>query len=229
MEPRRMAKRYLIGNLTFLSRAALWPYQQSTGAEKAKRAADIALSLSGVIVLAPLLLCLMALIRVESPGSPIFSQKRVGQNGRLFTLYKLRSMAMDAEDNRTNLLASSDRSGVCFKSRQDPRITGIGRFIRRYSLDELPQIINVLKGDMSLVGPRPALKEEVAEYPARAMGRLAVKPGLTGLWQVSGRADIGFDKMVDMDLAYAASKSLWLDVTIFCATFRAIFSGRGAY
>lgn len=229
MEPRRMAKRYLIGNLTFLSRAALWPYRQSTGAEKAKRAADIALSLSGVIVLAPLLLCLMALIRLESPGSPIFSQKRVGQNGRLFTLYKLRSMAMDAEDNRTNLLASSDRSGVCFKSRQDPRITRIGRFIRRYSLDELPQIINVLKGDMSLVGPRPALKEEVAAYPARAMGRLAVKPGLTGLWQVSGRADIGFDQMVDMDLAYAASKSLWLDVTIFCATFRAIFSGRGAY
>jgi len=105
----------------------------------------------------------------------------------------------------------------------------VGRFIRRYSLDELPQIVNVLKGDMSIVGPRPALPEEVAAYPQKAFGRLAIKPGLTGIWQVSGRADIGFDQMVEMDLAYARSKSLALDAIIFFATFRAILSGRGAY
>ena len=138
-------------------------------------------------------------------------------------------MAADSEARRASLLATSDREGVCFKSRHDPRITRVGRFIRRYSLDELPQIVNVLKGDMSVVGPRPALQEEVAAFPKRALGRLAIKPGLTGLWQVSGRADIGFDQMVEMDLAYAASKSLWLDVAIFFATFRAILSGRGAY
>ena len=229
MEPRRMAKRYLIGNLTFLARATLWPYRQTTTAEKTKRAADIVLSLGGLMVLGPVLLCLMALIRLESPGSPIFEQQRVGQDGRSFTLYKLRSMAADSEARRASLLATSDREGVCFKSRHDPRITRVGRFIRRYSLDELPQIVNVLKGDMSVVGPRPALQEEVAAYPKRALGRLAIKPGLTGLWQVSGRADIGFDQMVEMDLAYAASKSLWLDVAIFFATFRAILSGRGAY
>lgn len=229
MEPRRMAKRYLIGNLTFLARATLWPYRQTTTAEKTKRAADIVLSLGGLMVLGPVLLCLMALIRLESPGSPIFKQQRVGQDGRSFTLYKLRSMAADSEARRASLLATSDREGVCFKSRHDPRITRVGRFIRRYSLDELPQIVNVLKGDMSVVGPRPALQEEVAAYPKRALGRLAIKPGLTGLWQVSGRADIGFDQMVEMDLAYAASKSLWLDVAIFFATFRAILSGRGAY
>lgn len=229
MEPRRMAKRYLIGNIAFLARAALWPFSQTSPVQKVKRLADIVLSLGGLLVLGPVLLCLMALIRLESSGPPIFKQQRVGENGRVFTLYKLRSMAADSEARRADLLATSDRDGVCFKSRSDPRITRVGRFIRRYSLDELPQIVNVLKGDMSVVGPRPALPEEVAAYSTRAMGRLAIKPGLTGLWQVSGRADIGFDQMVEMDLAYAASKSLWLDVIIFFATFRAILSGRGAY
>lgn len=229
MEPRRMAKRYLIGNLAFLAQAALWPYRQSSSSDKTKRAIDITLSLGGLILLGPMLLCLMALIRLESQGSPIFRQQRVGLNGRRFTLYKLRSMALDSEAQRAKLLATSDREGVCFKSRSDPRVTRIGKFIRRYSLDELPQIVNVLKGDMSIVGPRPALPEEVAAYPEKARGRLAIKPGLTGLWQVSGRADIDFDRMIDMDLAYASSKSLWLDVFIFYATFRAVLTGRGAY
>ena len=229
MEPRRMAKRYLLGNLSFLARAALWPHQQRSASDRIKRAADILMSLGGLSILGPVLLCLMGLIRLESQGSPIFKQQRVGHHGRVFTLYKLRSMAMDSEARRAALLENSDRQGVCFKSRQDPRITRIGRFIRRYSLDELPQIVNVLKGDMSVIGPRPALPEEVAAYSQKALGRLAIKPGLTGLWQVSGRADIGFDQMIDMDLAYASSKSLWLDTVIFFATFRAIFSGRGAY
>ncbi|MEE2943604.1 MAG: WecB/TagA/CpsF family glycosyltransferase [Pseudomonadota bacterium] len=229
MEPRRMAKRYLVGNLTFLARAAVWPYLQSSAERKTKRALDFVLSAGALLALGPVLLVIMALIRLESKGSPIFKQVRVGENGRRFTLYKLRSMAMDSEAKRAALLATSDRDGVCFKSKSDPRVTRIGRFIRRYSLDELPQIFNVLKGDMSIVGPRPALPEEVAAYPEKAKGRLAVKPGLTGIWQVSGRADIGFDQMIDMDLAYVRSRTLLLDAVLIMATFRAFLTGRGAY
>ena len=229
MEPRRMAKRYLLGNVTFLARAAVWPYLQSSMERKTKRGLDIVLSAATLLTLGPVLLAIMALIRLESKGSPIFKQVRVGENGRRFTLYKLRSMSMDSEAKRAALLATSDRDGVCFKSKADPRVTRIGRFIRRYSLDELPQIFNVLKGDMSIVGPRPALPEEVAAYPEKAKGRLAVKPGLTGIWQVSGRADIGFDQMIDMDLAYVHSRTLLLDAVLIMATFRAVLTGRGAY
>jgi lipopolysaccharide/colanic/teichoic acid biosynthesis glycosyltransferase len=127
------------------------------------------------------------------------------------------------------MLESSDREGTCFKARQDPRITRVGRFIRRASIDELPQIINVLRGEMSIVGPRPALPREVALYPKRAFGRLAVKPGITGIWQVSGRADVSFDKMVEMDLIYARSRNVLLDLILILLTVRAVVSGRGAY
>ena len=130
---------------------------------------------------------------------------------------------------RAALEANSDRAGVCFKSRRDPRITRVGRFIRRASIDELPQIINVLKGEMSIVGPRPALPCEVAKYPAHAYGRLAVKPGITGIWQVSGRADVSFEQMVEMDLVYASTRTVLLDLVIVLMTFRAVVSGRGAY
>lgn len=229
MEPRRMAKRYLIGNLTFLIRAAVWNDRQSTPTLTGKRLMDITLSLGGLLVLGPLLLILMLAIRIESKGSPIFKQVRIGADGKRFTLYKLRSMAKDSETRRAALLAKSDRDGVCFKAKNDPRITRVGRFIRRYSLDELPQIVNVLKGDMSVVGPRPALPQEVAAYPQKALNRLRVKPGLTGVWQVSGRADIGFDQMVDMDIAYTNSRTLLLDMILILATFRAVLTGRGAY
>jgi lipopolysaccharide/colanic/teichoic acid biosynthesis glycosyltransferase len=138
-------------------------------------------------------------------------------------------MSLDAETRREAILSTSDREGVCFKSRSDPRITPVGRFIRRFSIDELPQILNVLRGEMSIVGPRPALPCEVEAYPARARGRLAVKPGITGIWQVSGRADIGFDKMIDMDLAHASSRTILLDIVVILMTFRAVVSGRGAY
>jgi lipopolysaccharide/colanic/teichoic acid biosynthesis glycosyltransferase len=138
-------------------------------------------------------------------------------------------MSLDAETRREVLLSTSDREGVCFKSRSDPRNTRVGRIIRRFSIDELPQILNVLRGEMSIVGPRPALPCEVEAYPARARGRLAVKPGITGVWQVSGRADIGFDKMIDMDLAHAASRTILLDIVVILMTFRAVVSGRGAY
>lgn len=229
MEPRRMAQRYLIGNFTFMARAAVHALRQREPHAVPKRMIDIALSLGALVALSPIWLMIALAIRLESKGSPLFSQTRVGKNGKPFTIYKFRSMAQDSEARRAALLKTSDREGVCFKAKNDPRVTRVGRLLRRYSLDELPQILNVLKGDMSIVGPRPALAEEVAAYPNRALGRLAVKPGLTGLWQVSGRADIGFDQMVEMDLAYAKSKSVLLDMILIWLTFRAVFSGRGAY
>jgi lipopolysaccharide/colanic/teichoic acid biosynthesis glycosyltransferase len=135
----------------------------------------------------------------------------------------------DAERRRADIAALSDREGICLKLRNDPRITPVGRLLRRWSLDELPQIVNVLVGDMSLVGPRPALPEEVALYPSEAHQRHAVPPGITGLWQVSGRADIGFSDMIDLDLDYARRASLLLDLAILFRTFRAVVDGRGAY
>ena len=175
------------------------------------------------------MLAIAAAIRLTSAGPAMFTQTRIGQNGVPFKVLKFRSMYLDAEARREALLGTSDRAGICFKSRTDPRVTPVGRILRRLSLDELPQIINVLRGEMSIVGPRPALPEEVAQYPERALQRLDVKPGITGLWQVSGRATIGFDKMVDLDLAYVRTRSVWLDLLLIALTFRAVVSGRGAY
>ncbi|MHA7876571.1 WecB/TagA/CpsF family glycosyltransferase [Roseivivax sp.] len=229
MEPRRMAGRYLLGNATFLARAARHALAGVDRAQVIKRGLDLAVSLSALLLLAPLLLLVAAAIKADSRGPVFFKQTRVGKDGVTFGVYKFRSMFTDAEARRAALLATSDREGVCFKARHDPRVTRVGRLLRRLSVDELPQILNVLKGEMSIVGPRPALREEVAAYPARALGRLRVKPGITGLWQVSGRADIGFDKMIDMDLAYVRAKSPLLDLLLIAMTFRAVVSGRGAY
>jgi exopolysaccharide biosynthesis WecB/TagA/CpsF family protein len=229
MEPRRLAGRYLIGNFTFLARALSWKLKQADPSDAFKRAMDIALSFGALTLLSPLFLLLMIAIRLESPGRAVFRQTRVGREGRPFTLYKFRSMYSDAEKRRRDLEALSDRDGVCFKAKKDPRVTRIGRLMRRYSIDELPQIFNVLKGDMSIVGPRPGLPSEVANYSPHALRRLQAKPGLTGLWQVSGRADIGFDQMIEMDLAYARSRSVYLDMLIIGLTVRAVLSGRGAY
>ncbi|MGR3315040.1 WecB/TagA/CpsF family glycosyltransferase [Roseovarius indicus] len=225
MEPRRLAKRYLVGNATFLARAATHAVRQTD----AQRVLDIAISGSALAVLGLPMLAVAALVRLDSKGPALFKQVRVGKDGTPFGVYKFRSMHVDAEARRAALLATSDREGVCFKSRNDPRITRIGKYLRRLSIDELPQIINVLKGEMSIVGPRPALPEEVANYPQRAMGRLDVKPGITGLWQVAGRANIGFDKMIDLDLAYVRSRSTLLNLILIMLTFRAVLSGRGAY
>lgn len=229
LEPRRMAKRYLAGNVTFLAHAAKTAFAQTSATQMQRRFLDIAVSGSALLVLSPLLLLAALAIKCDTRGAVLFKQTRVGRNGAPFSMYKFRSMSVDAEARRSAVLATSDREGVCFKSRTDPRITRVGRFIRRFSIDELPQIINVLKGEMSIVGPRPALPSEVAAYPARALGRLAVKPGITGVWQVSGRADIGFDKMIDMDLAYASSRTIVLDIILILMTFRAVVSARGAY
>ncbi|PJE29216.1 polymer biosynthesis protein, WecB/TagA/CpsF family [Pseudooceanicola antarcticus] len=229
MEPRRMARRYLIGNFAFLGRAYLDARAQRPAGDTARRVFDVTVSAAALIILAPILLLTALAIRLESGGPVLFRQTRVGKDGTPFTMLKFRSMYPDAEARRAALLATSDREGICFKSRNDPRITRVGRILRRLSIDELAQILNVLKGDMSIVGPRPALPEEVAAYPERAMGRLEVKPGLTGLWQVSGRAEIGFDKMIDMDLAYIRSRSLLLDTLLLALTARAVIGGRGAY
>ena len=193
------------------------------------RAMDVVLAGSALLVLLPFALLVAAAVRVDSEGPVFFRQTRVGKDGKEFSMLKFRSMHVDAEARRADLLATSDRAGVCFKSRTDPRITGVGRILRRFSIDELPQIWNVLRGHMSIVGPRPALPSEVAAYPDRALERLACKPGLTGIWQVSGRAEIGFDKMIDMDVAYVRSRSTLLNVILIALTFRAVLGGRGAY
>lgn len=228
-EPRRLAKRYLAGNFAFLTHAGLRVATRVQMADVQRRFLDITVSASALLLLSPVLAVAALAVKLESRGPVFFKQTRVGRNGQHFTIYKFRSMIADAEARRGEVLAISDRAGVCFKSRTDPRITRVGRFIRRYSIDELPQILNVLKGEMAIVGPRPALPCEVAAYPKRAMGRLTVKPGITGVWQVSGRATVGFEKMVEMDLSYATSRSILVDLLLILKTFGAVTSGRGAY
>ena len=196
---------------------------------RGKRVLDVALVLLALPALVPVFLAIALAIKLTSRGPVFFVQTRVGQGAMPFGMVKFRSMVADAEARRDEVLAASDREGLCFKAKADPRITALGRVLRRASLDELPQLINVLKGEMSLVGPRPALPEEVAAYPSRAMGRLAVLPGITGPWQVAGRADLGFDQMIELDLAYARRATLGTDLRILVATVRAVISGRGAY
>lgn len=194
-----------------------------------KRPLDLFLVTAGLAVIWPLLLVIALAVRCSGPGPVFFVQTRIGLHGQPFGMIKFRSMHADAEARRAALLAQSDREGICFKSRNDPRITRVGRILRRLSLDELPQIFNVLRGEMSLVGPRPALPEEVRAYPAHAMERLSALPGITGVWQVSGRAEVGFDEMVKMDIAYARDGRLSRDLAILLRTVRAVISGHGAY
>ncbi len=229
MEPRRLAKRYVLGNFTFMARAGADALRQLDGVEAGKRAMDVMISGTALAVLGLPMLAVGAAIRLDSKGASLFRQARIGRNGKPFPMLKFRSMHTDAEAGRAALVNTSDREGICFKARNDPRVTRVGRILRRTSLDELPQLVNVFKGEMSIVGPRPALPEEVAAYPEHALARLQKRPGITGVWQVSGRANIGFDKMIDMDLAYVRSRSLLLDVLLIALTFRAVFTGRGAY
>ena len=228
-EPRRLARRYLASNLTFLARAGMATLRRVSAASAMRRTLDVTVAGSACVALAPVLALTAIAIKADSPGPVLFKQTRIGHNGQPFTIFKFRSMVQDAKARRAALLATSDRDGICFKSKSDPRITKVGKVIRRLSIDELPQILNVLRGDMAIVGPRPALPDEVAAYPARAMQRLSVKQGITGMWQVSGRADIAFDEMIDMDLTYARSRTIMLDLTLIARTFRAVLSGRGAH
>ncbi|BDG01705.1 sugar transferase [Anaeromyxobacter oryzae] len=194
----------------------------------AKRAFDLAVSALGLVVLSPALLAAALAIRLESPGPILFRQRRVGRAGRTFTLYKFRSMRAGAEGERAALLALNEADGPVFKLRHDPRVTRVGRVLRRTSIDELPQLWNVLRGEMSLVGPRPPLPEEVRRYERWQRRRLSVKPGITCTWQVSGRSDVGFRRWMELDLAYIDRWSLWEDLRIVLRTIPAVLLGRGA-
>jgi exopolysaccharide biosynthesis polyprenyl glycosylphosphotransferase len=205
------------------------PVRSTPGIPAWKRLSDITLTSALLAACWPLLLIIAAAVRLSSPGPVFFVQTRIGLGGAPFRMIKFRSMYVDAERRRAEVAALSDREGICLKVRNDPRITPVGRFLRRASLDELPQLFNVLVGEMSLVGPRPALPEEVALYPTEAHRRHAVLPGITGLWQVSGRADIGFSEMIALDLDYVRRASLLLDLTIMLRTFRAVTEAKGAY
>lgn len=194
-----------------------------------RRAQDVFFSLLALIVLAVPMAIVALVIWADSPGaSPIFSQDRVGRDGKIFKFYKFRSMIPNAEARLKDVLAQNEMDGPVFKMKNDPRITRVGRFIRRTSIDELPQLINILKGDMSIVGPRPALPREVAQYTDYERQRLYVTPGLTCYWQIQpNRNKINFDDWVQMDLRYIHERSLWIDWKIICKTFVVVVRGQG--
>ncbi|MCW2775328.1 MAG: hypothetical protein JWN91_3654 [Nocardioides sp.] len=194
-----------------------------------KAVAERLLAALAILTLLPLLATIGLAITLDSPGGTIFSQRRVGRGGELFTMHKFRTMGVDAEQRVDELADRNDATGVLFKMRADPRITRVGAFLRRYSLDELPQLFDVVAGHMSLVGPRPALPEEVARYDVDPQHRLVVKPGLTGLWQVSGRSDLSWPEAVRLDLHYVDNWSLGLDLRILVRTVGAVLAHRGAY
>jgi exopolysaccharide biosynthesis polyprenyl glycosylphosphotransferase len=194
-----------------------------------KRAIDVIVAGLGLILLSPLMLLVAVLIKLESPGPAVFKQTRVGRGGRRFTLHKFRSMREGAELERETLADLNEASGPIFKMRQDPRRTLVGRFLRRTSIDELPQLYNVIRGEMSLIGPRPALPSEVVLYQEWHKKRLQTWPGITGLWQVSGRSELSFDEMVLLDIYYIENWSLLLDMQIALRTIPAWFLGTGAY
>jgi len=208
-----------------------WPGARSgrRAARWAKRALDVVVAAVALLVLAPLCAVIALAVVLDSPGPALFRQRRVGQHGRPFVMYKFRSMVDGAEEQLAAVRHLNSHRGPVFKARDDPRVTRMGRWLRRSSLDELPQLLNVLRGEMSLVGPRPPLPAEVAHYTAREWRRLAVRPGMTCLWQINGRSEVGFEEWVEMDLAYIERWSLWLDLAILLRTLPAVVSGRGAY
>jgi len=199
------------------------------GSEALKRLFDIVVSLAALIGCSPLLGLIALAVWVEDGGPIFFAQTRVGQFGRHFKMYKIRSMCLDAEERLKGLLARNQhQEGVTFKIKDDPRITRVGKWLRKYSFDELPQLFNVLKGDMSLVGPRPPVPREVAKYTLADRRRLATKPGITCLWQISGRSEIDFSGQVQLDVSYIESQSFWRDLAILARTVPAVLSGKGA-
>lgn len=195
-----------------------------------KRYMDVLLSIIGLLLLMPLLVSVAILIKVDDVKSPVFfKQIRVGKDGKKFYMYKFRSMVKNAEGLLDSLLDQNETSGALFKMKDDPRVTKVGRFIRKTSIDELPQLWNVLKGEMSLVGPRPPLPREVESYTDYHKQRLSVVPGCTGLWQVSGRSSVGFEKMVELDLHYIRNRHFFYDMKLICKTIIIIFYPNSAY
>lgn len=195
-----------------------------------KRLFDIVASSVALVILSPLLLIIAICIKVDDPKGPVFySQVRVGKDGKHFKMFKFRSMVTNADQLLEKLRAKNEVDGAMFKVKNDPRITRVGRVIRKYSLDELPQLANVVLGSMSIVGPRPPLVSEVSEYTDYDKQRLMVKPGATGMWQVGGRNDVSFDEMVRLDLTYIQERSIWLDLKIMFETVKIMIVPNGAY
>ena len=195
----------------------------------AKRAFDLVIAAICLVIFLPILIVTSLAIWLEDRGPILFQQTRIGASGAPFSMLKFRSMCVDAEEQREALLSQSDRTGGGFKMRSDPRMTRIGKLIRRFSVDELPQLINVLTGTMSLVGPRPGLPSEVANYSGKHWDRLMGKPGITCTWQVRGRANISFPRQAIMDRAYLKRRNIWIDIKLLLCTPRAVLSGHGAF
>jgi exopolysaccharide biosynthesis polyprenyl glycosylphosphotransferase len=224
MAPRRLT----MGQLGSLPRLYLEPVRRDGWHAGAKRALDVVVAGIGLLVLAPAFLVVAVAVRATSPGPVFFRQVRLGHHGRLFRIVKFRTMVVDAERQRAELLARNEASGPLFKIRDDPRVTPIGRFLRRTSIDELPQLWNVVRGDMSIVGPRPALPAEAAAWEPPLHRRLCVRPGITGLWQVSGRSDASFGEYSRLDLRYVDNWSLPTDLAILARTVPVVLAQRGA-
>lgn len=196
--------------------------------EKIKRFFDICLSSAALVVLSPLLLVIAILIYLEDKGPVIYSQTRIGKDGRAFKLYKFRSMCVDADEKLKDLQELNERDGPVFKIKNDPRVTKVGKFIRKTCIDELPQLVNIIKGDMSIVGPRPPLPNEVEQYNSYQKQRLLVVPGLTCYWQIQKGEETTFDEWVELDLKYIKEQSILLDFRLILLTFKVILSGKGA-
>ena len=193
-----------------------------------KRMIDIIGSLCGILLLLPVMIVVAIWIKLGSKGNVFFKQERVGQDGRGFIMYKFRSMCTDAEYLLEKLQDKNEMSGPMFKIKEDPRVTKVGRFIRKTSIDELPQLINILKGEMSLVGPRPSLPKEVAQFNSFQKQRLVAKPGLTCYWQVSGRSDVSFKEWMEMDVQYIEERNTWIDLRLIIMTVGVLFGDEGA-
>lgn len=197
--------------------------------QRLKRVFDFVLTSLSMIFLLPVFIVLGLLIKLEAPGPVFYRSRRYGRYGRMFNMYKFRSMVINADDLLAHLKDKNEVDGPIFKIKKDPRITGMGAFLRRYSLDELPQILNVLKGDMSLVGPRPFPIDQLEKEDLRQLRRLGIRPGITGLWQIRGRSDVSFDKLLRWDIWYIKNWSFWLDLYILFQTFPVVVRGKGAY
>ncbi|MBU3142597.1 sugar transferase [Clostridium sp. CF012] len=215
-------------NLEVIQVEIVSEYEKNVGYFIFKRIIDIVGALCGILLLSPLMVVVSIWIKLDSVGPAFFSQERVGQYGRGFMMYKFRSMCSDAESLVEELQEKNEVLGPMFKIKKDPRITKIGRFIRKTSIDELPQLFNILKGEMSLVGPRPSLPREVAQFTSFQKQRLIGKPGLTCYWQVMGRSSLGFEEWMELDIKYIEDRSLWVDVKLIFKTFRVLFGDRNA-
>jgi exopolysaccharide biosynthesis WecB/TagA/CpsF family protein len=232
-EPRRLFRRYVLGNPKFLMASARYGWRAREMAGRlslaGKRGFDLAAASTALFAALPLFALVALAIKLEDGGSIFFRQTRIGDRGQPFGMWKFRSMVMDAEQRLAAIRAQSDRDSTCFKMKRDPRITRVGAVLRRLSLDELPQLINIVSGAMSIVGPRPALPREVLAYDETQRERLNGRPGLTCTWQVSGRAEIPFERQAELDISYLRERNLWRDLVLIARTVPAVLTARGAY